>query len=233
MRPIASDTFSAVIESRNRIMANIARIQIQLNIITELAEKLDAAKKNSSKLDSQAKANKNWKKNQVIQMPEQIVVSYKNTLCSIHSCNCHIKCQLQYIEGMGSTEFKSCAAFGSQDICSNQVCAESRNNTKCTFEHHYHDYKEWRTTEKTVEVVYDDMQQLYHLSVTKKQMLDVEINPNKRRIAFIKHAFVMALIELLKECRDMVQKVKGFNLIAYIDVVLEALNKNIEDIQDV
>ncbi|CAF2041259.1 unnamed protein product [Rotaria magnacalcarata] len=232
-RPIASDAFSAVIESRNRIMANIARIRVQLNIITELAEKLDAAKKNSSKLDSQAKANKNWKKNQVIQMPEQIVVSYKNTLCSIHSCNCHIKCQLRYIEGMGSTEFKRCAAFGSQDICSNKVCAESRNNTKCTFEHHYHDYKEWRTTEKTVEVVYDDMQQLYHLSVAKKQMLDVEIDHNKRRIEFIKHAFEMALIELLEECRDMVQKVKGFNLIAYIDVVLEALNKNIKDIQDV
>ncbi|CAF4258003.1 unnamed protein product [Rotaria magnacalcarata] len=77
------------------------------------------------------------------------------------------------------------------------------------------------------------MQQLYHLSVAKKQMLDVEIDHNKRRIEFIKHAFEMALIELLEECRDMVQKVKGFNLIAYIDVVLEALNKNIKDIQDV
>ncbi|CAF1640820.1 unnamed protein product [Rotaria magnacalcarata] len=77
------------------------------------------------------------------------------------------------------------------------------------------------------------MQQLYHASVTEKQMLDVEIDHNKGRIAFIKHAFEMALMELLEECRDMVQKVKGFNLIAYIDVVLEALNKNIEDIQDV
>lgn len=230
MRPVSSDTFSAVIESRNRIMANIAQIRVQLNTIAKLADALDAAKDDSSRLDRQVKANKEWKKHQSIEKPHQIDVPYKNTLCSIHCCNCHIKCQLHYIEGVGSSEFKNCAAFNLSNICSNPDCVKSQHNNKCTFEHHYHDCKEWRMVEQTIEVVYEDMKQAYEKSFQDKKKIDEEINAKTFEKEIITYAFDIALEGLLEECKDMSKKVKGFNLIAYIDVVLEALNKKIKDI---
>lgn len=233
MRRISSDVFSAVTESRYRIMANIATIRVQLNLITKLVKKLDAAKSHSSKLDSQADANKHWKKQKLIKRPEQINVPYKNTLCSIHCCNCHIKCQLQFIEGIGSSEFRECAAFNKRNTCSHPDCSKSHGDSKCTFEHHYHDHKEWQMVEKTVEVVYEDMREEYYRSVINKREIDAEISVDEEQKKVTSRAFDHALVDLLEECREMKCKVKGFNLIAYIDVVLEALNKNIQDISRV
>ncbi len=232
MRCVPTSAFSAVTESRNRIMANIATIRVQLDTIAELATLLESARRHSSQLNSQLEANKAFKKSEQIERPEQVAVPYKNTMCTIHCCNCHVKCELEYIQGVGSAEFKNCAAFNQRTTCSHPKCAGSLGSSHCTFEHHYHDYKEWQMVKKTIETIYEDMRQEYYNSLKVKLQVDEKITYVEEEKIVLLHSFDMALEDLLEECRDMKRKVKGYNLIAYIDILLESLNKKIKEISD-
>ncbi|CAF1493738.1 unnamed protein product [Adineta ricciae] len=233
MRRVSTDVFSAVTESRHRIMANIATIKVQLDTTAELVTLLESAKRRSSQLHSKIEASKDFKKCEQIQRPEQVTVPYKNTLCTIHCCNCHIKCELEYIEGVGSMQFQNCTAFNRKTTCSHPDCAKSRGGSKCTYEHHYHDYKEWRIVEKTIEKIYENMRDEYYKYLNSKQLVDDKIDLVEEEKKILQFSFDCALEDLLEACQDMKQKVKGYNLVAYIDILLESLNKKIKEIDDV
>lgn len=223
--PISTNEFTQIKTIRSQIKSLLQDGRNKLSFLQQLNEEYEKSLSLKEKADTDVKNNSNYTTTKTINKAELVPTSYYSTLCANCNTVCHDHCGLEMTTNKGESIFAGCACMNGSNCT---VCPE-----KCSYVHHYHDYK----TVKIVQVNVDD-----EIASIKQKYLDAQalLQNTQTKIDDItatRNGMTQEIknvqIDIKNNCLEIKKICKKYNLTNELYLFIDQLKKDIKNITDI